>query len=782
MLRAKPSVSDSREPAVVFLLDARSPIERRLLRRWAEEQSRRSADTQVDYLELPSLRGKGTERLEARLAAGDDPLLQPVRVVWLHEREEGGERAATWKHVLFGDPRDPNWIRQLWILRRAPERCRIVLAEPARLSELRERWRLAGGYDHGLTGGLVEFVVRQATLALERAERRERGSRYKVPRLVPEEILGRPAFRGAVAQLARRLGRTEASVLREAARDLREIAAAHSPTMIDLATHLFRYLYRRGYRALRYDRTKVEEIARVLQRYPVAFLPTHRSNLDHPVLHVVLHECGLPPTHTAGGINMNFFPIGPVVRRAGVFFIRRSFKDDEVYKLVLRHYIDYLIEKRFSLEWYLEGGRSRSGKLLPPRFGLLAYVVDAYRRGKSEDVVLLPISIAYDQIQDVTEYVTEQKGGRKEPESFRWFLRMLRRLRRRYGDIHVRFGVPLSLAETIGPPEPGSPPNPDERSLVVQKIAFEVCRRMNEATPVTPVSLVTLALLGAGDRALTLEELGRSLRNVVDYVRRKNLPTTAQLDPDDVEALRAVLDALCENGVATCFAEGPEPVYAIGPEQQLAAAYYRNTVIHFFVTGAICELALLRAAETTGERLRAFFDEGLRLRDLFKFEFFFSDRQTFLEELRAEAALHDPDWQAVLELGPGEIHALVRRIRPFLAHRVLRPFADAYRVVADVLARLGPSDPVEPESLLPRCFALAKQYVLQRRVRSTESASKALFETGLRLARNRGLLEPGGEELRERRAAFAEEVLDVVRRIELMEALAAARRSGLVEV
>src|SRR4030095_1527569 len=99
-------------------------------------------------------------------------------------------------------------------------------------------------------------------------------------------------------------------------------------------------------------------------------------------------------------------------------FIRRSFKDNEVYKFVLRQYIDYLIEKRFTLEWYIEGTRSRSGKLMPPRFGLLAYVVDAYRRAKSEDVILVPVSIVYDQIHDAVSYDAEERGGRKEKESF----------------------------------------------------------------------------------------------------------------------------------------------------------------------------------------------------------------------------------------------------------------------------------------------------------------------------------------------------------------------------
>src|SRR5207245_3599065 len=225
------------------------------------------------------------------------------------------------------------------------------------------------------------FVVGQAALALGRAERRRGGARYKVPRSVHDEILSRAACRGGIARLARELGRPEASVAYSASRYLREIAAGHSAYVIDLVAHLIRYMYTRGYgEALHYDRTQLEAIYLLAQRYPVVFLPSHKSNLDHLVLQYALHENGHPPNHTAGGINMNFFPVGPLVRRSGVFFIRRSFKDNAVYKHVLRQYIDYLIEKRFSLEWYIEGGRSRAGKLLPPMFGMLAYVVDAYRR------------------------------------------------------------------------------------------------------------------------------------------------------------------------------------------------------------------------------------------------------------------------------------------------------------------------------------------------------------------------------------------------------------------
>src|SRR5262249_16831120 len=159
--------------------------------------------------------------------------------------------------------------------------------------------------------------------------------------------------------------------------------------------------------------------------------------LDHLVLQYMLHENGLPPNHTAGGINMNFFPLGQLARRSGVFFIRRSFKDNEVYKFVLRQYIDYLIENRFALDAGIEGGRARSGQLLPPRCGLPGHVVAAHRRGRADDVVLIPVSIAYGQISDVQDYAHEQLGGEKKRESFGWFVGFLRRLRRPYGAIYI---------------------------------------------------------------------------------------------------------------------------------------------------------------------------------------------------------------------------------------------------------------------------------------------------------------------------------------------------------
>ena len=771
---------------MIFLLDTSSRLEQRLLQRWIQAQ-RPAAANDITTMPIPPSRRRRRRPLdpglEAALATQDDPLLAPLRVAWFPGGENGARAARLSDLLTFGDPRDPGTLRQAWVHRRDPARSRVVVGEPAPLSDLRRRWQEAGGTDFALTTGLAEFVARQANLALERAERRLRGTRYKVPRFVYEDILGRPAFRGGSSRLAAQLGRTEDAVRRDAARYLREIAASHSPYVIDLSAHLIHLLYTRGYsEALHYDRRQLADIYALGQRAPLVFLPTHKSNLDHLVLQYVLHENGHPPNHTAGGINMNFFPVGPLVRRSGVFFIRRTFKDNPVYKFVLQQYIDYLVEKRFSLEWYLEGGRSRSGKLLPPRFGLFANVVDAYRRGKSDDVYLIPVSIAYDQIQDVGEYVAEQRGAAKEAESFRWFLGLIRRLRHNYGDIHIRFGEPLSLSKFIGPPVPGTESNPDERNLTVQKVAFEVAVRINRVTPMTPTSLVTLALLGHGDRAMTVAEVVKALKNLVDYVRRRRLPTTEALDLDTAEGAQRALDVLVQSGVVSAFTEGLDSVYTIGPDQHLTAAYYRNTIIHFFVNGSIAELALLRAAEAApDEAAQEFWDEALRLRDLLKFEFFFADKDAFRRELREEVALHDPTWESALSGGSEVIHALVRRFKPFSAHRTLRPFLEAYRVVGDALERHDPAEPVDEAAFLATCLALGKQYRLQRRIRRAESVSKVLFATALRLARNRDLLDPGPADLAECRRAFAVEIRAVIRRIDAIDALAASRLAGLID-
>ena len=242
------------------------------------------------------------------------------------------------------------------------------------------------------------------------------------------------------------------------------------------------------------------------------------------------------------------------------------------------------------------------------------------------------------------------------------------------------------------------------------------------------------------------------------------------------EELERRLDPLVANGVLARFDGGRDVVYSIAEDQPVAAAYYRNTIIHFLINAAIAELALVSAAESD-ECRSAFWAEVDRLRDVLKFEFFFAEKDVYLGEIRRELSLHASEWEAQLDR-PNDVRALLQKVRPLFAHRVLRPFLEAHWVVADHLASLIGAPAGEQAELLRACLASGRQYVLQRRIQSREAVSRSLLETGLRLARHRGLLGSGSAMLAEERQRFADELRDTLRRVDAIDALGAARRAG----
>ena len=647
--------------------------------------------------------------------------LVPLRVMWL-PAERHGRRTVSWLDVLrLGDPRDPRWLRDYLILRFFPDRVRIVVGEGAGARELVESH--ASSVEHR---DLVDHVTRRAWRALDRAERKQRGNRYKIPRFVAEDIAGTPEFRRQAAVLGGERGLPAVVAIARARHYLAEIAASHSPFITDLIANFIHWVYRQGYGAIRYDRNTVASIARLANQFPVAFLPSHRSNLDRLALQFTLWENDLPPNHTAGGINMNFFPVGPLIRRTGVFFIRRSFKDNNLYKFVLKTYLDYLIERRFPLEWYMEGGRSRSGKLRPPRLGMLAWVIDSFNRGTADDVFLFPISIAYDQIQDVEAYATEASGGAKEKESFSWALRSISRLRRRYGDIHITFADPISLAKGLEGADLD-----DEKPIEVQKLAFEVMYRIGSVTPITPVSVVSIVLLAAKGRARDLTTLAEECQGLAGLISRRELPTTTEIRFDEPAMVGAVIGAMAEHNLVSSHEAAGRQVWWMEPGQMLRASYYRNTIVHFFVPRGLAEIAL------NAPDLESFWTRLLNLRDLLKFEFFFAEKDEFCRLVAAELNADQPDWERQVERGDGPAIALA----PATAAWAVAPLMEAYAIVADeLIALVGPLD---EKAFLSACMERGRQYRLEGRIGSDEAVSQVLFGGALLLADNRGLTDVG---------------------------------------
>jgi len=770
---------------VVFLLEDSGDLERKVLEGWIERHVPAGMSPGlVQIARLPQTRRRRRRRrfdgrIDAFLSMEDDPLFVPLRVAWLPQSSRAGKRTVGLRDLLeLGDPRDPDPVRQHVLYRLHPERLRIIMGPSARAGEIRELWEKdPRGRDAGT--GLGDFTALRAWLALERSERKLRGSRYKVPKFPTETLIERPSFTRGVAQLAKSSGASFEQMSARTRRYVKEIAANHSPYVIDLVTGSFHWLITKAYVDILYDDEELRALYTMSQTHPLVFLPSHKSNFDHLLLRYVLYENGLPPNHTAGGINMNFFPIGPLLRRSGVFFIRREFKDNEPYKFVLREYIDYLLEKRFPLEWYLEGGRSRSGKMRPPRLGMLAYVVDSARRGSVDDVIFMPVSIAYDQIQDVGSYASEAAGGDKQRESFGWLMRTVRSLRRRYGAAHLRFGAPVSL-QTFLSDQSDLPRDADDRhSPVIPKLAFEISNRINEVTPITPISLVTLALLSARNRSLTLDEVVDVLRPYIEYVRARDLPVTEKLDLENPERVQLALDNLTDHGVVSRFVGATATVYSIGSDKHLAAAYYRNTVIHHFITAAITELALvaMRSAEVPNSE-QSLIEQTLALRDLLKFEFFFAPTEEFEDQIRNELSFHDPEWRN--HLAADDVDAVLRTFTPFQSHIVLRPFVEAYRVIGDLIEMDAYSSRIDTDGLGKRAMDLGQQYALQGRIHTRESVSQVLFDAAIKLAENRKLFQ-NRHDVVELRHEFAAELRRTVDHLRAIDAIATASDVGILE-
>jgi glycerol-3-phosphate O-acyltransferase len=538
--------------------------------------------------------------------------------------------------------------------------------------------------------------------------------------------------------------------------------------------NLGRLIFQRGFDPqIDYDQAQVERLRAATERYPGIFLWSHRSNLDSLVLTAALQEQGLPPAHLFAGVNMAFGPMGAILRRAGVIFIRRSTGDDPLYKYVLREYVGYVLEKRFNLSWSIEGTRSRTGKALPPRLGLLSYAADAYLEGRVDDILLLPVSITFDQLHEIAEYAEYARGGAKKPEGFGWLYGFIKAQgARHYGKIYVRFGEPLSLSSYLGPVGGPVALDPAARRLALQKTAFEVAWRINQGMPVTATAVVTTVLLAMQGAALTFGQIRLGLADGLDYLESRSVPRTASARAlSAAEPVRATLDALRQGGVVTFVDVGREPVWLIGPDQQLAATFYRNSLVHFLLDTALCELAVLRARDADGDPVEAFWAEIARLRDLLKFEFYFRERDEHRRQLREEMNRHDPGWEERLR---SDAFGLLAEMRPLVSHVIVRPFVEAYRIVADVLVNDESSADAPTAELTRRALGLGRQYVAQRRLRSSESVSVLLFGTGLQLARNRGLFESGAD-LAARRAAFLAELRDLIRRLDQIEDLAIRR-------
>ncbi len=737
---------------VLILAAVSAPAELDLLNDWVAEQRWANPRSAIEVLRLPRTEPSAAvvDTVVEQLSADRDRSVVPVRVFWT---AAGLPTRVKVLGLLAGrDTYRPPAKLQHRILRRDPSRARVVAGEPAKVSELHDQWdqTTVGGDPREFAG----FVLRRAELAVERIEYRLLGPEYKSPRLIKPEMLSSNKFRAG-------LEKVPGATVEAAGIILDELATGWSRFSVDLIPSFSRFLYRRGFDPqIDYDAGQVEQMRAALETHPAVMLWSHRSNLDSAVLTVALQENQLPRAHVFAGVNMSFGFMGPLLRRSGVIFIRRNVGSDPVYKYVLKEYVGYLVAKRFNLSWSIEGTRSRTGKMLPPKLGLLTYVADAYLDGRSDDILLQPVSISFDQLHETAEYADYARGGEKTPEGFGWLYNFIKAQgERNFGRIYVRFPEPVSMRQYLGEPHGELADDDSARRLALQKMAFQVAWRVQRVTPVNASALVSALLLTARGLAMTVGQVHHTVQDSLDYLQRKQTPITGSVERlRTSDGVRAALDALSGGHPLTRIDGGREPVWRIEPEDELQAAFYRNSLIHAFLETSIAELAVAYAARADGDRLEAFWSQAMRLRDLLKFDFYFADTAAFREHLAEEMGWH-ADWRDDLAAGGASIDALLYAKQPLMSHAMLRPFIEAYEIVADVLCD-APAEVGEKE-LLDRALGVGRQYAAQRLVRSNESVSALLFATARQVAADQNLLT-ADPELPERRAAFLAELRGIL--------------------
>jgi glycerol-3-phosphate O-acyltransferase len=597
----------------------------------------------------------------------------------------------------------------------------------------------------------------------------------RLPAAPPQEVtelLHDKRFQRAVDRAAAEQGRPEEEVWEEVKGYLHEMAAAHDDRASQGWARMGEW-FLRAYDVL-VDEDQMQQLKRLDRSHSLALAFSHRSYLDGMVIPNALRARRFSPTYTFGGANLNLPVIGTFASRTGLIFIRRATQEIPVYRLALRSYIRQMVTNKRNLAWSIEGGRTRTGKLRPPVHGILKYLTDAVESqeegDEAPDVQVVPVSVVYDQLHEVSLMTEEARGASKTPEDWRWLVRFARLQRNRLGRAYLTVGEPFSLRERMD----ALAAEGVTGHQAVERVALDISHRLNRATPVTVTAIVSLALLGA-DRALTVDEVLETVEPLAAYIEARKWPVAGAADLRDRATIRRALAELARSGVLTAYDGGTEPIWKIGDDQHLVAAFYRNTVIHILVERAIGELALLTVSELEpdaelppGGAMQVGWEEAKRMRDLLKFEFFFPGRAGFEDDLRTELRLLVGE--GVTDLTPTRARELLVSARPHLSHLVLRPFLDAYLVLADRLADRGDSA-VDEDDLLVDALAVGRQWALQRRVASAESISLELFRTAIALARHKGLLE-GGDGVGAAREAFAAELRDSVRRVNIVGEIA----------
>jgi glycerol-3-phosphate O-acyltransferase len=503
-------------------------------------------------------------------------LLAPVSILW-GRRPDRIRRMPT--DVLWGDTANPRLLRKIWICLRHPSDIRIRVGRPVDIAGFLE--------DRPLPDGLAAKKLRRLLQSVLYRERKlVNGPPLRDRRRIIRAILRDPELRPIVAGVARREKKPEEVVWRRARAMLDEMVSDYDERMVAFSYRAFKWLWSRLFDGLYVDLEGLARVKEVSKDHPTILVPCHKSHMDYMLLCAIFYENDMMTPHIAAGANLAFWPIGTIFRKNGAFFIRRNGSGNLLYARLLYLYLRWLIRTGYSQEFFIEGGRTRTGKLVFPKHGLLSLQVDAFLDGASKDLYVIPIAVTYEKVPEDASYQAELEGIPKAKETFWSVWRARRLLRRSHGAGYVRFGEPISLARYFDVRE-GKPIPTRERKARTLALAHDLTRRIAEKTGVTASALVASALLACGEKAIPESVLRRRLTVLRDHLLALGAFVSPQArDPET--NLPALLRFFESNQWLTIEPSGPiDRLVLVAGDRRISIDFYKNTALHYFLPAAI---------------------------------------------------------------------------------------------------------------------------------------------------------------------------------------------------
>lgn len=552
-----------------------------------------------------------------------------------------------------------------------------------------------------------------------------------------KKILSNNDFQKILARLSVQKGISQVQANIEAETYLQELFAEHDPSVNFGFIEIFQYLIGQGFdKNIDTDTAELKALSRLMRRHPVAFVLTHKSYIDLVVLMIVLARHGLPLPFLFAGINLDMPGVGKIVRNNGVIFIRRSFKDNIIYKAALRYYISWLLKQQSHFMWAIEGTRSRTGKLVWPQMGILKYIAEA-EQDIRQQVKYVPVSIVYDLIPDVDDMTTETRGKKKKPETVKWMINYLRKMSsEKLGKISLRIGEPADMFER-GDDLLNLPKDAEVLTdSTISRLAFRLIHKINKITPVTTVSLICNALLSKF--SLTKRGVESNVSDLMRIIENHKIDALVDRGMPIGESVQRALNLLVQAGIVKFQGDGLHTKYTVNRDKYLQATYYANMSVHHLVHRSFIELALLKIIDSkSGQSQIDFWKEIMSLRDFFKFEFFYSEKDKFSSEIESELKymLGEKVTNEIFNKKTN-VTSILRTQNLLVAPVILSNYLEAYKVVAEGMLIWDPTVDFEEQAFVEYCLFLGEEMHWLGQIKRVEAVSLPFLQNGIRLAKN----------------------------------------------